>query len=129
MLSEGLEPEMRRVSVVFLSIRGPRDQSSFRWRLEKKKTVTLGGVACDVPLVFFVWVSLGAWGAATCNNPVLRPPCTGLNPGGKDSDVDRTQLIVQLLQQATYAFEGAKDVKTHWRLHNLICLFLGSLRS
>ena len=32
----------------------------------------------------------------------------GLNPGGvgKDQDVERTQLVVQLLQQATYAFEG-----------------------
>ncbi|CAK9041801.1 unnamed protein product, partial [Durusdinium trenchii] len=50
----GLEPEMRRVSVIFLSIRG-------------------------------------------------------LNPGGvgKDQDVERTQLVVQLLQQATYAFEGS----------------------
>lgn len=35
--------------------------------------------------------------------------CAGLNPGnsGPDhGDVERTQLVVQLLQQATYAFEG-----------------------
>ena len=34
----------------------------------------------------------------------------GLNPGGSSGpdhgDVERTQLVVQLLQQATYAFEG-----------------------
>lgn len=52
----GLEPEMRRVSVIFLSIRG------------------------------------------------LAPG----NGGEEDNvDVERTQLVVQLLQQATYAFEGS----------------------
>lgn len=37
--------------------------------------------------------------------------CAGLNPGssGPDhGDVERTQLVVQLLQQATYAFEGLR---------------------
>lgn len=39
--------------------------------------------------------------------PTERP---GLNPGHADADVDRTQLVVQLLQQATYAFEGGETV-------------------
>ncbi len=40
----------------------------------------------------------------------MTDPVAGLNPGGSSGpdhgDVERTQLVVQLLQQATYAFEG-----------------------
>ena len=43
--------------------------------------------------------------------------CAGLNPGssGPDhGDVERTQLVVQLLQQATYAFEGLHRSTKKW---------------
>ena len=173
----GLEPEMRRVSVIFLSIRGGGSLP----RRRQLKALGLSGWVCiylsvlqDFRLIWryfagwwfgchqfyfpIYWVANhpnwlthifqrggytttnqfwdwwveesklcprffglrpypSDWTPRTFQNPRFNRP-VGLAPGksGEDDnvDVERTQLVVQLLQQATYAFEGWVSLEDSW---------------